>query len=96
MGRYGGEEFLLILPNCGIESALIRAEQIRLAVQSARVMDGEIMLQVTASFGVASAFPSDYEAEAVIRAVDTALYRAKNSGRNCVVQAEIGAPVYET
>jgi len=96
VGRYGGEEFLLILPNCGIESALIRAEQIRLAVQSARVMDGEIMLQVTASFGVASAFPSDYEAEAVIRAVDTALYRAKNSGRNCVVQAEIGAPVYET
>jgi diguanylate cyclase (GGDEF)-like protein len=89
VGRYGGEEFLLILPNCGMESALIRAEQLRLAVQSARIMDGETMLHVTASFGVASAFPSHYVAETVIRAVDVALYRAKNSGRNCVIQAEM-------
>ena len=91
VGRYGGEEFLLILPNCGTESALMRGEQLRVAVQSARIRDGETMLQVTASFGVASAFPSDYDAETVIRAVDAALYRAKSSGRNCVVQAEIQA-----
>lgn len=96
VGRYGGEEFLLILPNCGIESALIRAEQLRVAVQSASIMDGETMLQVTASFGVASAFPYDYEAEAVIRAVDTALYRAKSSGRNCVIQAEMDTPLCES
>jgi GGDEF domain-containing protein len=48
----------MILPNCGMESALIRGEQLRAAVQSARIMDGETLLQVTASFGVASAFPS--------------------------------------
>jgi diguanylate cyclase len=96
VGRYGGEEFLLILPNCGIESALIRGEQLRAAVQSARIMDGETMLQVTASFGVASAFPSHYEAETVIRAVDAALYRAKSSGRNCVIQAEMDIPVYKS
>ena len=96
VGRYGGEEFLLILPNCEIESALMRGEQLREAVQSARVMDGETMLQVTASFGVASAFPSHYEAETVIRAVDAALYRAKSSGRNCVVQAELDTAVYES
>ena len=89
IGRYGGEEFLMILPNCGLESALIRAEQLREAVQSARVMDGETLLRVTASFGVASAFPLDYEAEAVIRAVDAALYRAKSRGRNCVIPAEM-------
>jgi len=88
VGRYGGEEFLMILPGCGMEGALIRAEQLRLAVQSAVIMDGETILQVTASFGVASEFPSDYEAEGVIRAVDEALYRAKNSGRNCVIHAE--------
>ena len=41
VGRYGGEEFLLILPNCEIENALTRAEQLRLAVQSARIVDGE-------------------------------------------------------
>jgi diguanylate cyclase len=93
VGRYGGEEFLMILPNCGMESALIRGEQLRKAVQSARVMDGDTLLQVTASFGVASAFPSDYEAETVIRAVDAALYRAKNSGRNCVIQAEMDPSV---
>jgi diguanylate cyclase (GGDEF)-like protein len=95
VGRYGGEEFLLILSHCEIESALMRAEQLRAAVQSARMMDGETVLQVTASFGVASAFPSHYEAEAVIRAVDTALYRAKSRGRNCVIQAEMDASVRE-
>ena len=91
VGRYGGEEFLLILPNCEIESALIRAEQLRAAVQSMRTIDGETMLRVTASFGVASAFPSHFEAETVMRAVDAALYRAKSSGRNCVVEAEVQA-----
>jgi len=96
VGRYGGEEFLLILPNCDMESALIRAEQLRTAVQSARIADGGTLLQVTASFGVASLFPSHNETDAVIRAVDTALYRAKSSGRNCVVLAEMDNPVYET
>ena len=96
VGRYGGEEFLLILPNCGMETALIRGEQLREAVQSARILDGETMLQVTASFGVASAFRSHYEAETVIRAVDAALYRAKSSGRNCVVQAEMETAVCES
>jgi diguanylate cyclase len=91
VGRYGGEEFLLILPDCEIESALIRAEQLRMAVHSARIQDGEKILQVTASFGVGSAFPSHYEAETIIRAVDSALYRAKSSGRNCVIQADLDA-----
>ena len=93
VGRYGGEEFLMILPNCGMESALIRAEQLRVAVQAARILDGETLLQVTASFGVASVLSSYEDAEAVIRAVDTALYRAKSSGRNCVIKAEMDASV---
>ena len=96
VGRYGGEEFLLILPNCEMESALIRAEQLRVAVQSARIMDGATLLQVTASFGVASAFPSHYETETVIRAVDAALYSAKSSGRNCVIQAEMDTSVFNS
>ena len=93
VGRYGGEEFLLILPNCGMESALIRAEQLRTAVQSAHIRDGETLLQVTASFGVASVLASHDDAETVIRAVDAALYRAKSSGRNCVIQAEMDTSV---
>jgi diguanylate cyclase len=95
VGRYGGEEFLLILPGCEIESALSRAEQLRAAVESASIMDGETMLQVTASFGVASAFPSNYEAETLIRIVDAALYRAKSSGRNCVIAAEVDISLCE-
>ncbi|WP_213803272.1 diguanylate cyclase [Granulicella sp. dw_53] len=95
-GRYGGEEFLLILPGCGMEGALIRAEELRQAVQSARIMDGEATLKVTASFGVASEFTPSFESETVIRVVDTALYRAKNSGRNCVALAEINLPLYES
>jgi diguanylate cyclase (GGDEF)-like protein len=95
VGRYGGEEFLLVLPGCGMEAALVRAEQLRLAVESARVLDGETTLQVTASFGVASDFPDGYEAEAVIRTVDAALYRAKSGGRNCVVSAEMNVLLCE-
>lgn len=88
-GRYGGEEFLLILTNCEMESALLRGEQLRAAVQSARIMDGGTLLQVTASFGVASVLPFHDVSETVLRAADAALYRAKSRGRNCVIQAEM-------
>jgi diguanylate cyclase len=94
VGRYGGEEFLLILPNCEMKAALARAEQLRAAVESARIVDRETVLQVTASFGVASAAES-LETETVIRTVDAALYQAKSNGRNCIAQAEVEAPVCE-
>ena len=87
VGRYGGEEFLLILPGSNFASARLRAEQLRLGVQAARIADGGQPIQMTASFGVASGFPRDYEA--LIKAADAALYQAKNSGRNCVIAAEI-------
>jgi diguanylate cyclase (GGDEF)-like protein len=90
VGRYGGEEFLLILPGSGFVSARIRAEQLRLALQSARTRLGEAVITVTASFGVASGFPSGYES--LIQAADKALYRAKDNGRNCVVAIEIDPP----
>jgi diguanylate cyclase (GGDEF)-like protein len=96
VGRYGGEEFLMIVPNCGMESALLRAEQLRVAVQSAHIMEGETLVQVTASFGVASDFPPHYEAETVIRVADAALYRAKSCGRNCVVLAEMNTLVCDS
>jgi diguanylate cyclase (GGDEF)-like protein len=93
VGRYGGEEFLIILPNCELESALLRGEELRVAVQTARITDGETLLQVTSSFGVASLLPSHEDYETVLRAVDAALYRAKSEGRNCVVQAEMDTSV---
>jgi diguanylate cyclase (GGDEF)-like protein len=88
VGRYGGEEFLLVLPGLSFVGARLRAEQFRMAIQSVRLQHGEATIQVTASFGVASGYPEDYEA--MIQAADAALYRAKNSGRNCVMATEIG------
>lgn len=87
VGRYGGEEFMLILPGSSFVGARLRSEQLRMAVQAARILHGETSIQLTASFGVASGFPPDHDA--IVLAADTALYRAKNSGRNCVVATEI-------
>jgi diguanylate cyclase (GGDEF)-like protein len=87
VGRYGGEEFLLILPGSNFSSARIRAEQLRQAVESTRMAHGERTIRVTASFGVASGLPSEYEL--LIQAADGALYQAKNNGRNCVIATEI-------
>ena len=89
VGRYGGEEFLLILPGSGMQGALARAEQLRQAVQSAQIAAGNTTLEITASFGVASDFPPDCEPETVIQIVDAALYRAKDGGRNCVIAAQM-------
>jgi diguanylate cyclase (GGDEF)-like protein len=93
VGRYGGEEFLVILPGSSFVSGRRRAEQFRTAVESARTSHGETDIQVTASFGAASGFPSS--CEAMIEAADAALYRAKSNGRNCVIATEI-APAGST
>lgn len=87
VGRYGGEEFLLILPGASFAHARARAEELRRAVQAMQILDVEEPVHMTVSLGVASGFPTDYEA--LIRAADTALYRAKDHGRNCVVATEI-------
>ncbi|MFP5226176.1 MAG: GGDEF domain-containing protein, partial [Acidobacteriota bacterium] len=91
VGRYGGEEFLIVLPDSDFESARSRAEELRRAVQAAQILDGETPVRVTSSFGVASGFPGKDEAEAVIRIADAALYEAKRNGRNRVVAAGIGS-----
>ena len=87
VGRYGGEEFLLILPGSNFVSARKRAEKFRMAVEKARVKHGEASIQVTASFGAVSGFPPD--SESMIQMADAALYRANNNGRNCVIATDI-------
>ena len=87
VGRYGGEEFLLILPGASFDHARSRAEELRKAVQGMSIMQGDTPISITVSLGVATGFPTDYES--LIRVADEALYRAKDSGRNCVIATEI-------
>lgn len=87
--RYGGEEFILILPGASADIVLQRAENLRAGVAAnLRVVHGDHLLpQVTLSVGVAS-FPEDGgSAEECIHAADRALYQAKARGRNRVVAA---------
>jgi two-component system cell cycle response regulator len=81
-GRWGGEEFIMVLPSTGAEGAYVVAERIRSAVEVLSRIDGCVD-RVTVSIGVAEHHRSDKPIELVERA-DKALYGAKQRGRNCV------------
>jgi len=89
--RYGGEEFTIMLPDVTPTVAYERAESIRRAVANLRVpLDKEVYGEFTVSIGVAI-YPNDGDAaDLLLRRADQALYRAKRSGRNQVVQFEAG------
>ncbi len=83
LGKYGGEEFLIILPQCSLSTAVRRAEDLRRAIQAAPVLICGGELAVTCSLGVALYRPG-LLVEQVIGDADMALYAAKNKGRNQV------------
>ena len=86
-GRYGGEEFLLVLPCTDLAGAVELAEKLRRAIADEAVAIGAgASLNVTASFGVAVAEAAE-DADALLARADAALYAAKHSGRNRVVTA---------
>ena len=92
VGRYGGEEFLIVLNNCGPAKASERAEQIRRVIAKSPLPTSHGKLPITMSLGVlASAEWGPLPAEEVLREVDTALYAAKAEGRNCCSLAVPGA-----
>jgi diguanylate cyclase (GGDEF)-like protein len=88
IGRYGGEEFLIVLPGIGEEDVRLHAERMRRSIRSTVVPTPEAKLNVTCSFGCASGIGGSTTAEALIRAADDALYRAKRGGRDKVVLAD--------
>jgi diguanylate cyclase (GGDEF)-like protein len=87
--RYGGEEFALLLTGVTPQQAYERAEQVREAVATLRVMNqGQVLDGVSASMGV-STFPQHgRDLAGLVRAADLALYRAKREGRNRVINAD--------
>lgn len=88
--RYGGEEFLIMLPHTGEQESMVVAERLRQSVISLPVNVDEIEpISVTVSFGVATSMDGGEPEQTVIERADQALYKAKNGGRNQVIFGNI-------
>jgi diguanylate cyclase (GGDEF)-like protein len=88
VGRYGGEEFLIVAPQSDLEGALQAAERLRHAMQHEPIHARAAARRVPVSWGGAARPPDDPHVEAVVGRADRALYRAKAAGRNRVESDE--------
>jgi two-component system, cell cycle response regulator len=85
VGRYGGEEFLIVLNNCDPTQAMVRAEEVRHGIASPPVQTTRGPLPITMSLGVLASRGWDSQlVEEILAEADSALYQAKADGRNCV------------
>ena len=82
--RYGGEEFILVLPGMSLDTARSRAEELRASFARTVVVYGDLNLQATLSIGIAVYPAHGKSADELIRCADMALYQAKGAGRNRV------------
>src|SRR5438552_2055981 len=83
VGRYGGEEFVIVLPGCDAAGARTAADRLRASVAQPPIAVGETSLRVTCSAGVAVASPQgEWNRDRLLRAADAAVYRAKRAGRD--------------
>ncbi len=94
VGRYGGEEFMMVLPDTRLDGAIVLAERCRTLLADTVVLaDNGERIALSASFGLISNEQHlAFEAEALIKAADNALYRAKANGRNRVEALALQAP----
>ncbi len=90
LGRYGGEEFLVLLPNTDAAGAMIVAERLRRNIEQLQIKLDSNRFGITVSLGTATALNEAITAEQLTHCADAALYAAKSDGRNRVVQGEIG------
>ncbi|MDK9720809.1 MAG: diguanylate cyclase [Rhodospirillales bacterium] len=84
IGRLGGEEFAILLPETGLEGATHLAERLRQAFETTPVQYGGDAINFTASIGVAQITPADHVIDTILTRADDALYEAKRNGRNKV------------
>ena len=85
-GRYGGEEFAVILPCTDMEGSFVVAERLRAAIAAESVKYEDQVLKFTSSFGLVEFQPEFDNAEVMIAKADEALYQAKDQGRNRVIR----------
>ena len=93
VGRYGGEEFLVVAPGCGLAETWELAERVRCQIAECKIIARGKKVQVTVSLGIATS-RSATDCEKLLRSADEALYLAKNAGRNRVeprMQRAVGA-----
>jgi diguanylate cyclase (GGDEF)-like protein len=91
LGRYGGDEFLAVVPTCDAAGAARFGESFRVRIDRKAVETPDGMIPVTISLGVVAVENlQGVSAEALVRVADAALYRAKIAGRNCVISAMPG------
>jgi diguanylate cyclase (GGDEF)-like protein len=91
--RFGGEEFVLVLPGSTLPDARLRLEQIRLLVKSLQVRhDDQILGRMTVSAGIAAAPEHGSTSAELLHAADAALYMAKEGGRDRVVSYQSNSP----
>ncbi|CAK0740013.1 diguanylate cyclase [uncultured Gammaproteobacteria bacterium] len=84
LGRYGGEEFVVLLPNTPLDEAAHVGERLRAEMEATFVNDGEHTVRFTVSVGVATMIPETESIERLLADADKALYAAKTNGRNRV------------
>lgn len=87
VGRYGGEEFIILLPAIGLQDLSSKAERIRRLISNTPFSIGGSELPISTSIGIAVASNDDASLDSVIKRADDFLYEAKERGRNCVVGA---------
>jgi diguanylate cyclase (GGDEF)-like protein len=95
--RYGGEEFALILPECSLRQAAVRAEEICRRLRQTRTQpDPQSISVLTVSIGVAAFDETTDRVDLLLKFADDALYQAKRAGRNRVVAARPAAALPES
>jgi len=89
IGRYGGEEFLALLPGCDYETSAEIARRMCQTVAAHPVQIGDVEVPVTVSIGLSTTAETEFDPDSLIAAADFGLYRAKAGGRNQVIAGEI-------
>jgi diguanylate cyclase (GGDEF)-like protein len=92
ISRYGGEEFIVLLPEMDQENAFLMAERFRTSIEDLDIVVGNLLIKITASFGVVSFLKgSNVTLELLINRADQALYLAKDAGRNQSIICEVSS-----